>query len=321
MRILPTSLASRASLQSLVHSCSLYSTTSQMKLSHRFVPRHEDANITDIKTLSDFVNTSRNLLAITGAGISTESGLPDYRSEGVGLYAKKDHKVTQHQTFVKSLKARKSYWARNFVGWPRWSQVLPNDAHKTLAKWEQKHKLYHIITQNVDQLHFKAGNSNVLELHGTNAIVQCLTCNYSIPRFSFQDTLVKLNPNLAKRPPEKALRPDGDVDLTEDDVDDFILPLCPKCEGSSLKPQIVFFGDNVPKHKVETCKRLVSESDSILVIGSSLQVFSGYRLILQAKEEGKRIGIINIGPTRGDHLADLKISTKAGDIMTKIKII
>ena len=189
-----------------------------------------------------------------------------------------------------------------------------------IADWERKGKLHHIITQNVDQLHFKAGNANVLELHGTNATVQCLTCSYSVPRFSFQDTLDSLNPNFVKRPLVETLRPDGDVYLTDEEVENFVLPTCPKCGGSSLKPLIVFFGDNVPKDKVQTCKRLVHESDSILVIGSSLQVFSGYRLILQASEEGKRISIINIGPTRADHLVDLKISTKAGDILTKINL-
>ena len=158
-------------------------------------------------------------------------------------------------------------------------------------------------------------------MHGTNAIVQCITCNYSVPRFSFQDTLVKLNSKLATKPIEDTLRPDGDIDLTEKDINEFRLPLCPKCGESSLKPQIVFFGDSVPKNRVEICKQLVGESDSILVIGSSLHVFSGYRLILQAKEEGKRIGIVNIGPTRADHLADLKISARAGDIITKIKIV
>ena len=188
------------------------------------------------------------------------------------------------------------------------------------AEWERKNKLHHVITQNVDQLHFKAGSSKVIELHGTNAIVQCLNCNYTTSRFSFQNVLVEKNPNLAKRPPEETLRPDGDVDLTEEDVNNFVLPDCPKCKTKMLKPRIVFFGDSVPKDRIETCKCLVTESDSILVIGSSLQVLSGYRLLLQAKEERKRICIINIGPTRADHLADLKISTKAGNIMTKIKI-
>ena len=188
--------------------------------------------------------------------------------------------------------------------------------------WERKGKLLHIITQNVDQLHFKAGSSNVVELHGTNAIVQCINndCKYSVLRYSFQDTLKKINPSLAIKPQEDILRPDGDVNLTEEEVNAFELPKCPKCDQTSLKPKIVFFGDSVPKDKVEKCKSLVSESDAILVIGSSLQVYSGYRFLVQAKEEGKRIGILNIGPTRADHLADLKISTLAGDILCKIRL-
>ena len=173
----------------------------------------------------------------------------------------------------------------------------------------------------MDQLHFKAGSTNVIELHGTNAIVMCInhSCNYWTLRHSFQETLIKLNPHLAIKPQEDIVRPDGDVNLTEEEVNAFELPKCPKCGETSLKPKIVFFGDSVPKDKVENCKHLVTKSDGILVIGSSLQVYSGYRFLLQAKEEGKKIGIINIGPTRADHLADLKISTKAGDILPKIQ--
>ena len=179
-----------------------------------------------------------------------------------------------------------------------------------------------MITQNVDQLHFKAGSTNVTELHGTNAIVMCINhnCNYWTLRHSFQETLINLNPNLAIKPQEEIVRPDGDVNLTEEEVNAFELPKCPKCNETSLKPKIVFFGDSVPKDKVANCKSSVSKSDALLVIGSSLQVYSGYRFLLQAKEEGKRIGIINIGPTRADHLADFKICTRAGDLLPKIEL-
>jgi NAD-dependent deacetylase sirtuin 4 len=174
----------------------------------------------------------------------------------------------------------------------------------------------------VDQLHFKAGSSNVVELHGTNAIVHCINtdCSYSVLRYTFQGSLTKINPSLAIKPQEDILRPDGDVNLTQEEVNAFELPKCPKCDQTSLKPKIVFFGDSVPRDKVDKCKRLVSESDAILVVGSSLQVYSGYRFLVQAKEEGKRIGIINIGTTRADHLADLKIGTRAGDILSKIQL-
>jgi len=292
----------------------------------QFVPVSPEPTDEQIGDLTDFVDSCRipagkgGLLVVTGAGISTESGLPDYRSEGVGLYAKKDHKVTQHQTFVKSEKARKSYWVRNFVGWGRWSAVQPNTAHRTLALWERLGVVSHLITQNVDQLHYKAGSANVIEIHGTNSIVACLDCNYSIHRHPFQEKLIELNPSLAQRPPEEAIRPDGDVAVSPEDVDNFVMCPCPKCGGPRLKPKIVFFGDNVPRDKVEKCKQLVSECSGILAIGTSLQTFSGYRLFLQAKDQGKQIGILNIGDTRADHLAHLKIKVQAGKILPRINV-
>lgn len=172
----------------------------------------------------------------------------------------------------------------------------------------------------MDQLHFKAGSARVLEIHGTNSIVRCLTCNYSIHRLPFQEVLIKMNPKLAQRPPEEAIRPDGDVAVSPEEVENFVMPPCPKCGGTLLKPVIVFFGDSVPKDKVDKCKQLVNECDGVLTIGTSLQTFSGYRLILQAKDLIKPVGILNIGDTRADHLADFKIRVRAGDILPQIPI-
>ena len=246
-----------------------------------------------------------------------------FRSEGVGLYARSDKRPTNHMNFVKSSQVRKSYWARSYVGWSSWSVTQPNLAHKTLAKWERSQELYqpkltHIVTQNVDQLHFKAGSANVTELHGTLSVVKCLNCSFEILRHPFQNMLSDLNPHLALKPKEELIRPDGDVELTKEDVDNFKLISCPKCRSDTMKPDVIFFGDNVPKQRVQKVRNLVSDCDILLVIGSSLDVYSGYRIVLQAKEEGKKVALINIGPTRADKLADVKVASRAGLVLSKL---
>jgi len=291
-----------------------------------FVPTHHDPSDQHLEALKTLLNAGEKpnkVLVVTGAGISTESGLQDYRSEDVGLYARSDKRPTNHMTFVKNPNARKSYWARNFVGWDSWSQTQPNPAHVALAKWERRGDLYrpqltHVITQNVDQLHFKAGSSKVIELHGTLSIVKCLNCSYEILRHTFQEVLTNLNPHIAKKPREELVRPDGDVELSPEDVDRFSLATCPKCHSDCLKPDVIFFGDNVPKPRVQKVRDLVSNCDILLVIGSSLDVFSGYRIVLQAKEEGKKVALVNIGPTRADKLVDLKVASRAGLVLEKV---
>nr|ALS04486.1 NAD-dependent deacetylase sirtuin-4 [Acartia pacifica] len=211
--------------------------------------------------------------------------------------------------------ARQSYWARNFIGWPRWSNFQPNLSHRTLARWEDTGKISQLVTQNVDQLHYKAGSRNVVELHGTNSLVRCMSCCYYLPRMQFQRILEQQNPTMIPRVAD--IRPDGDVELTEDEVKQFKVPSCPKCSGF-LKPNVVFFGDNVPRPRVDQVRRKVDESDSLLVIGSSLYVFSAFRFINQAVENRIPIAIINIGPTRGDKMADLKIEAKSGDVLPNI---
>jgi len=186
-----------------------------------FVPQHKETQERDIELLQEFLNPSKRLLVLTGAGISTESGIPDYRSEGVGLYATSSKRPIQHKTFMESLKARQSYWARNFVGWPRWSSTRPNSAHLTLAAWERQGRLRHVVTQNVDQLHYKAGCKNVVELHGTNSLVKCMTCSFSIPRMTFQRRLEELNPTMETLASEQMMKPDGDVELSPEEVANF----------------------------------------------------------------------------------------------------
>ncbi|XP_071448197.1 NAD-dependent protein deacylase Sirt4 [Hetaerina americana] len=284
-----------------------------------FVPKYAPAKENDIKRLCEFVTDVSKLLVVTGAGISTESGIPDYRSEGVGLYARSNSRPVQYQDFVKYSEVRKRYWARNFVAWPRFSVFQPNICHLTLSQWEDNGKVRGIVTQNVDRLHQKAGSKRVIELHGSGYEVGCLTCKNVISRHDFQNILEGLNPTL-KSVAAASIRPDGDVDISQEQIQNFNLPQCELC-GGVLKPNIVFFGDNVPQERVNAVKREVKLSDGLLVLGSSLSVFSSYRIILQAAEEKKPIAIVNIGPTRGDSHAAIKISTKCGDILPSINII
>ncbi|XP_026314244.1 NAD-dependent protein deacylase Sirt4 [Hyposmocoma kahamanoa] len=279
------------------------------------VPKHKPPDQKDFDKLREFLIKHEKLLILTGAGISTESGIPDYRSEEVGLYARSNHKPVQYQEFVKYPKVRQRYWARNFIGWPRFSAVKPNSTHHSIRTLEKAGKVTAVVTQNVDRLHHKAGSENIIELHGTGYIVKCLKCPYEIDRAQLQDVMMRNNPSMENS--ITMIRPDGDVELSKEQVDNFKTPLCPKCEGP-LKPDIVFFGDNVPKNRVEQVKKEVSRSDSVFILGSTLTVYSSYRIILQAKEEQKSIAVLNIGPTRADDIVDLKISTKCGDILPEL---
>ncbi|KAJ8954658.1 hypothetical protein NQ314_007058 [Rhamnusium bicolor] len=236
-----------------------------------FVPKHDPVLDSDVKQLESFVNNSNKITILTGAGISTESGIPDYRSEEVGLYARTNHRPTQHQDFVKSSKVRQRYWARNYVGWDRFSKCEPNAVHFSLRNLEVEHnKVASIVTQNVDSLHFKAGSKNVIELHGTAFRVICLHCKTSYSRYYIQEKLIELNPNMKET--SNMIRPDGDVEISEENIVGFMPPLCDSC-GGPLKPDITFFGDNVPGSRIEDVRNVVSESDSLLVLGSSLSVF------------------------------------------------
>jgi len=281
-----------------------------------YVPKHSQPRKQDLEMLQDFLSKSNKLFILTGAGISTESGIPDYRSEGVGLYSTSDKRPIQHKTFMESELARQSYWARNFLGWPRWSSFQPNLSHRSLAKWGDTGRVSELVTQNVDQLHYKAGSRSVVELHGTNSLVTCMNCAFYMPRMSFQRTLAEANPTILPRT-RVELRPDGDVELSKEEVSTFRVPPCPKC-GGILKPYVVFFGDNVPKARVDMVRRRLAQSDSVLVIGSSLQVYSSYRFILQAVEQGIPIAILNIGPTRADNKATLRIQAKSGDVLPQL---
>ncbi|GAU91078.1 SIRT4 [Ramazzottius varieornatus] len=287
----------------------------------QFVPTHVSARHDDAARLSDFIFSKKKLVCLTGAGISTESGIPDYRGEGVGLYATSRKKPMQFADFMASDRFRQSFWARNYVGWNSFNQVQPNMTHVFLANLEKRHDkvLHWLITQNVDGLHIKAGSRRITELHGTSFQTHCLSCGYMISRKTFQEHLREANPSF--HAVSLAIRPDADVELTTEQVSSFNVPPCRKCQKGIMKPYIVYFGENVPKERVAFLYRMVEESDGLLVLGSSMQVYSGYRFAVSAAQQKKPIAIVNIGSTRADHLANLKLdNVRCADVLSFINI-
>ncbi|XP_019394772.1 PREDICTED: NAD-dependent protein lipoamidase sirtuin-4, mitochondrial [Crocodylus porosus] len=282
-----------------------------------FVPASSPPDPTEVEELQRFISHSQRLFVMTGAGISTESGIPDYRSEVVGLYARTDRRPIQHAEFVHSASARQRYWARNFVGWPKFSSHQPNAAHLALRNWESLGKLHWLVTQNVDALHSKAGSQQMTELHGCTHRVFCLGCGDQTPRSELQERFEAMNPTWTAE--VHGVAPDGDVFLTEDQVRYFRVPACSKC-GGILKPDVTFFGDSVSRERVDFVRQRLAESDSVLVVGSSLQVYSGYRFALAAHEKKLPIAILNIGPTRSDHLASLKLNSRCGELLPLIAL-
>ena len=192
-----------------------------------------------------------------------------------------------------------------------------------MTDWERIQKINCVVTQNVDRLHQKAGTENVIELHGSAFTVKCLSCKYSVSRYLFQQTLTQINEEILTNDlilQNNQMRPDGDIDIDSEFVRQFQYPSCPRCEGI-LKPDIIFFGDNVPKQRVDSVYEFLDEADGLLVIGSSLQVYSGYRFALFALENNKPMAVLNIGPTRIDGFKQIiRLSVRAGDILPQIRV-
>jgi len=254
----------------------------------------------------------RSTVVLTGAGCSTESGIPDYRGPGTRARARNP---IQHREFLTQPEARARYWARSLMGWPRFSSARPNAAHAALAALEQAGHVRGLITQNVDRLHHAAGSARVIELHGALARVRCLTCGAQEPRVDLQERLLALNPGFSHE--VRVLRPDGDADLSSEQLSSFQVPACLVC-GGTLKPDVVFFGDNVPLPTVEAAFSLLEEGDALLVVGSSLAIFSGYRFLVRASERRIPIAILNIGECRGVELADVYLEARAGDVLPRL---
>jgi len=262
--------------------------------------------------LSDFFDRHKSIFVLTGAGVSTASGIPDYRDEKGDW---KHSKPMDYRDFVAAHESRQHYWARSFIGWPRFQQAQPNPAHIALARLEQMGRLAHTVTQNVDGLHQRAGSQRLTELHGTLASVECLGCGAIIPRATMQHRLLASNPVLAYLSARVA--PDGDADLSGYDESDVRIPDCKTC-GGTLKPRVVFFGESVPAERVEECYAALRRADAMLVLGSSLMVYSGFRFVREAFRLGMPIAAVNRGVTRADESLALKLEADCATALNAV---
>jgi NAD-dependent SIR2 family protein deacetylase len=251
-------------------------------------------------------------VVLSGAGISTESGIPDYRGPDGALTR---HTPMTYQTFVADPAARSRYWARSYLGWRRISAARPNAGHHAVARLYRRGLLAGIITQNVDGLHQSAGAADVTELHGSLFRVTCLRCGDTIARQQFDVWLREANPHFDAR--VTAVNPDGDVDLPPEQLDGFRVVDCPVC-GGVVKPDVVFFGETVPAPRVGACFELVEGARLLLVLGSSLTVMSGRRFVLRAAKLGIPVAIVNRGTTRGDAYAAVTVDAALGAVLPEL---
>lgn len=266
----------------------------------------------DHARLRAFIEAHPRLFVLTGAGCSTDSGIPDYRDTNGGW--KRPQPVT-YQAFMGEKATRQRYWARSLVGWRRFGRAQPNATHHALARLEQQGRVTTLLTQNVDGLHQAAGHRQVIDLHGRLDEVRCMTCAQRLPRDTFQQALIDRNPDWALLDAGDA--PDGDADLAGRDFSQFDVPPCPAC-GGILKPDVVFFGENVPRDRVDAAITSLNDADGVLVVGSSLMVFSGYRFVAAAARDSKPIAAVNLGRTRADPLLSLKIEQACADALSFI---
>ncbi|NIR31854.1 MAG: NAD-dependent protein deacetylase [Gammaproteobacteria bacterium] len=266
-----------------------------------------------LDALTALFRRSRRLLVLTGAGCSTESGIPDYRDVDGGW---KRTQPMQFREFSSDPSARRRYWARSLFGWERVASARPNAGHDALARLEAAGFVHWLVTQNVDGLHHKAGSCNVIELHGRLDRVTCLDCGDTLPREAFQTELARRNPQWRRRGLER-IAPDGDVDLEDVDYERFQVPECHACTGI-LKPDVVFFGESVPRGRVAHAFARLDESSALLVAGSSLMVWSGYRFARAARERDLPVAVVNLGRTRADGEVTLKVEGRCGAVLQAV---
>ena len=251
--------------------------------------------------LRAFIECHSRLCVLTGAGCSTDSGIPDYR-DAMGEW-KRARPVTL-QDFMGNEVTRRRYWARSLIGWPRIDRARPNGAHHALTQLQRLGRIEVLITQNVDGLHQAAGTRGVIDLHGRLDQVRCMDCEHRSARTRLHERLLSSNPSWAHLDAQSA--PDGDADLEVWDFSGFEVPACEQC-GGVLKPDVVFFGESVPRERVAAAMRGLREADALLVVGSSLMVYSGYRFARVAAAAGQPIAAVNLGKNRADALLALKV--------------
>lgn len=253
------------------------------------------------------------VLVLTGAGVSTDSGIPDYRGERGSL---KRHRPMTYQEFCHDPEALHRYWARSFVGWRVMDQARPNFVHRAIAQLEAEGRVSGVVTQNVDKLHHAAGSRNVVAIHGDLATVICLDCGAREDRRHFDDRLAQINERYEVDASE--VNPDGDVALAPELIARFRLAGCQRCGSTRLKPDVVYFGEPVPAERKQQVANMLEESQSLLVAGSSLAVMSGLKVLIDAKKQGKMVSVINGGPGRGDNRADIVWRTQLAPAFAQI---
>ncbi|MDX1554301.1 MAG: NAD-dependent protein deacetylase [Marinobacter sp.] len=258
--------------------------------------------------LAEFIHRHPGLMILTGAGVSTDSGIPDYR-DGEGAWKRKQ--PVQHKDFMTSMEVRQRYWGRSLVGWPVMRNAMPNVAHHHVAELELRNHSRLVVTQNVDRLHQQAGSRSVTDLHGRADEVVCTSCGYRCKRDEIHQRCKEMNPGFEHYTASAA--PDGDADL-DVNFSQFRVADCTCC-GGILKPDVVFFGDYVPRERVYSALDTLKASDGLLVIGSSLMVYSGFRFCRYAQEWGKPMATLNLGRTRADSLVDLKLNADISETL------
>ncbi|KAI8905676.1 DHS-like NAD/FAD-binding domain-containing protein [Powellomyces hirtus] len=277
--------------------------------------------------LAEFIKRAEgHLTVLTGAGISTDSGVPDYRGPR-GIYIYTDYRPIRFQEFISAHSIRQRYWSRSFLGFPRIMRARPNRSHHAVHGLQEEEWISGLITQNVDGLHRGEG---IVEMHGTLHKVHCLSCKHTISRADWQQTIADLNPELVdwvRRNPNAgegdvasstAVRPDGDIE-TAWDYSRFEYPHCESCRTGMYKPSVIFFGENIAPESRDQTFRFIDDSQALLCIGTSLQVYSAYRLALRAKAAGQPVAVLSLGETRADPLVDLKIMDGCSDVLEGVQ--
>jgi len=270
------------------------------------------AATTALDELADLV-AEGDVVVLSGAGLSTDSGIPDYRGASGSL---RRHTPMTYQTFTRDPRGRHRYWARSFVGWRQIRTARPNAGHVAVGQLQSADLLGGVITQNVDGLHQAGGARDVMELHGGLDRTVCLNCGDVASRAALDVRLHEANPHFQARSDE--INPDGDAELPDEVLDGFVMVGCVVCGDGPLKPDVVFFGETVPRDRVDHCFGLVEEARSLLVLGSSLTVMSGYRFVLRAAKLGIPVAIVNVGPTRGDAKADVRVDAPLGNVLPEL---